>query len=894
MVRRLRNSSRKYFLLFALLCVPCLAGGDDDIQVWVNHCVTDEGALVRSLLRLQVSPTDETAFTDLFLGTNENLSRAIESRYRLGGDDGMDVAQALLNKIWTGEIRWEGDRTWTDDQVFTWLLSHAGPELSRLRGEGQGKGQVRSINVTADKEAGDDYDFMGATEGSSHSEQTLTLEMIELLPDALHRLVLIRLMEGRTYDEIGKELSKSPRHVGTMAREARTSLSEVLKGRDPIVRTTHRDPWTANLVQSILEKELSARPILMPEDALTLTEAKFWEILDEQNPTYREYLEEYFIRGKRPIVIARERNLEKRAVGHVLEKASRIIGDHFAAEYQALSIDQIWIVNESGLPVSQFRQLDYAPPPLRPAEVSGSDYWKATKDLDLKAQEVLQMRFLEGLSTRYIARARGVEPEHVTNLLVRGVRHLSQSLGRSILVDDLVVTGDVSMVHTSEVKIPAKLFFRELALKEDPNERTKLELVLRISGIPVTNLSRVTFVDEHRQPIFESARAWNPLPEAETETISPADFKVVQSRLSAEDARWLDLYIRHRWSMRSLAYHFEKPVEEIERGLVRGRIALTKYEGQYVSLSHLVVGHGRERPQTIQVSASQFKEKFALIDHPTIENVNVMLVAWKNRKVDSLKNLELVDENGAPHFNKNHNFIAFPPKEPVTMTVADFEKGLALSLLSDLEIKAMRMRFRYGWGSSAVAYLLDLPSKDVGNLFTRGLWSLSQNSGGRVLNVESLLLIEEGTPDVVLLRTGVDLAKLAERVRLNGKYSRQAVRGAAASLSGVSTLKLDDIIPMNPEGRAFGRKEVFYIDIPENPKVLPLQKITEILEVPEQVFAMRLRCQYHWGNTFIEGVMGISEQDLQKIYSAAANKLRRFDPELRRSNLLIVDDGATE
>jgi len=875
------------FIFLMLFCVSAIATDEQDVSAAVGRCVP--GPVMRAVARLATHPTDENAFTDLFLGVNENLAKAIETRYRLGGDDGMEVAQAILNRVWNGEIKWEGPAPLSEDQVHTWLMSHAGIELSKLRGTAQGKGQVKAFNVTPDTKNGDDFDLLAGTTGSVHTQETLTQEMIDRLPDALHRFVLMRLKDGKKYEEIATELGKSPNHIGMIAREARASLSEVLKGRDPIVRTTYRDTPTAALVESILERELATRPILMPEEAVTITEEKFWEILGERKESSKEILRDYFLHGKRGTQIARDRGLADRVVRGVLERASKKLSSHLAEEPGALGIDRIWIVNEEGFPVSPFRQLDYARVSTAPLEISGDRYWEATKDLDIRVQEILQMRFVEGLSAGYIAKTLGLAPHQVHSALYAGVKAITYRWKIPATIDDLVVTGDTSMVHTTEVKIPAKLYFRRLAEGGDPSEYAKLELASRISGLPIRNLARVTLVDDNRAPIFDSRSYWHALPTSPEKITSP-DFRVIQSRLSAEDAEILDLHLRHRWNVRSLAYHYGKSPEDMDRALVRGRIAIASEMGRYIGLPQIVIQQTARRPQTIQVPAEGLKAKLAEVEHPSLENLNQVLVDWKNRKVESLENLELMNTEGKPIFTHFHETVAPDPKNPVTMSVEDFEKGLALTTLSENEIKAMRMRFRYGWGSSAISFLLGIPPRELNNLLTRGNWNLAQNSGGETIAVDGLKLIEEGTAEITLQKTGVELSALATRVRDSGKYTRQAVRGAAASLSGKPSLRLDEIIPTDSNGRALGdKKDRFFHPAPDSPERMTVGQVESFIQNEEQLLAMKLRYQYFWGPQFIAAVMQKSPADVERLLNAGYTNLKRKDPQILRTNLMIVD-----
>jgi len=879
-----------YFLCLVLGAVSLASSGEDEVAA-VKKCVHESDLLTQALVRFAENPKDADRFADVFVLVNERLTEAIENRFRLGGDDAQEVAQQILNKLWNKEIRWEGEGTWTDERAFDWLLGLAGRQLSEARRDLRGN-SVRAFNVTPDSKRGDDYDVLGNSEASTHGQQQVPLSSIQKLPDALHRFVLMRYHEGKSTAEIAEELDRAPSTVGKIAREARESLEEVLKGRPPVLKSRQRDPQLMAYIQDALEKESALRPLRIPENAILLTEATLLDLMKGFSKQSQTIARKYFVEGKRRMLIRSEMGIEDLTINGALENVRKLLSRTYAAGDPPLSYDRIWIVDDHGDPVVKIRQSDYAKSPLHPQEVEGKVFWEAIKNWSLEDQEVARLRFIDGLSPSYIAMLTGLNEANVKRISGIVATSVSELVGAKVSGDNILVVGDTSMIHTSPVELPARLFLEMLEKGGDGRTEAKLKLAHDLNGLPIENLARIVLLDESGRSILpaKGTELFNSSPIKEPfHVVSTAQLKIAQSRLNERDGRILELYLGHRWSTVTLGHYFGLESADVRKALERGQQALEKEVGTKLPLTRVKIESRHERTRTTQVDGEEFRRRFRELKDQSVDAAYEMVGQWKNRRIGDEQPLELVNTDGRPVLPHLSKLIMDPPAHPETMTEADFENALSQSNgLTDRELQIIRLRFRGGWGSGGITYLLGLHEGLADAAIAKGIANLNARTAQKV-TAETLSLIPSGAPDIQLKTRGVNLRQLIARMEKWGNFHPQLVRLEAAELTRIPDIRLDQIVPLNDEGRPVAplTKEYFRRPPPTDPQFLARQRMRDLVPSEEQQIVLQMRFEFGWSRVFIAHALGKTDREVTNLIEAGFSRLRKDKPDLEMARLVI-------
>lgn len=857
----------------------------EDIAATIRQC--ERGHQINeALVRFAESPGNDH-LEALFFLVNQPLARAIESRHRLGGDAADEAAGIVLSKLWSGALRYPGDRTWEDGQAFAWLVAQAKPFQRSETGE---KGK-HEINVTPDSANGDDYDMMGNSEGSSHAQLRYGLADIMKLPDAFHRLVLIRVQQGWSTEEIAGELGRGPSMTRDLLREARLSLGEILKGRPPLAHSRPRDPVLMQRVQVALEKEAEFRPALGGDDAIKITEAELMELLKGSTDQTKESARRFFVEGKRARGIARELGVTERAVNGAVFRVRTVVGQKFLPGQDYPTPDEIWIVDAHGQPVTRYRQTDRTIDPKNPIAVAGSVFWQAIKDRDLEFQQVAKMRFVEGLSNKYIAAVTGVTDQRASDIARATARLVAKVSGNEkIEKENLVVEGDVSMIHTSPVEIPAELYLKHLESKDDPSEENKFRVAQQITGLPVENFPRLVLIDRNRRPVGEAP--FKEVNRSEKAIAVPVtELRVAMTHLSDSDAKMLDLHLRHRWSESTLAYHFKVSAGEVTNALERGLRQLkhqTKNERLTLPSIRIDTDSYRVRPTTTQVDGAEFKKRVHEEGIQSFADAMAMVQRWKRRQISDEQPTELVDENGRPVFGQNQQFGAPVPENPITLSLADFEAGLAQSRLTDRDFQIMRLRFVHGWGVAGIHYVFGHSLDDINRATLNGIKNLN-NVLDRQIGTLNLKVVTTGSADARLNRWSVSLESLLAKVRSTRKYSQEEVRAAAGTLVGQPEATLAQFTFVGADGRpALSKVDTLFATAPETPRQVSERDLDAAVEASDQRLVLRLRFQHQWSRSLIGHFLGKTDAEVKALLYTGLHKLQKnHDPDVKLSNLVI-------
>lgn len=198
----------------------------------MNPRLLPSANVARSVLRKQ----SDSRLTDLARAGSEPAFEAIVSRYRrslvrycasvVGDGDAEEVVQDALLKAHGALLRGDPVR-----RLSPWLHVVAyNTALSYLR--------ARSSRPQA---ADADYDWCATMDSSSEHREELgeVLEAVRSLPDRQRDAIVMRELEGRSYDEIATRLGSSHGAVRQLLHRARSSVRErvaALLPLEPLVR----------------------------------------------------------------------------------------------------------------------------------------------------------------------------------------------------------------------------------------------------------------------------------------------------------------------------------------------------------------------------------------------------------------------------------------------------------------------------------------------------------------------------------------------------------------------------------------------------------------------------------------------------------------------------------
>jgi len=885
-VRSYFSFIKTFFAPLALLCMLAGYGApadeNENVVAHVRHCASSHH-IHEALLQFEGSYT-EGSFAELFKLVNAPLAQAIEGRYRLGGDAAEGIASLVLIKVWNRTSRYPGDGAWDDARAFGWLVEQAKPFL---RDDVASKGR-HEINVTPDSTKGETYDPLGNSATSGHSDLRYGLSEISELPDALHRLVLVLAHKGHSPEEIAAEIGRSLSTTYGILREARHSLSEVLKGRPPVAYARARDPELMRKVQQLLENETEMRPALR-DGAIKLTEAELMELLRGSTDQTREAARRYYVEGKRPRGIAREMGITEQTVNGAVTRVRTVVGERFRSGEALPTPDEVWIVNGHGEPVTRYRQTDRASEPGNPVFVSGQVFWDAIKDRDLEFQQVAKMRFVEGLSNKYISAVTGVTDQRASDIARHAAKLVAIAAGNeAIAKDNLMVEGDVSMIHTSPVEVPADLYLQNLELEKDPSVEAKLRVAREISGLPVANLARIILVDKNRRRIGEFAFK----PENRSDkanVVSLSDLRVAMSHLPEQDAKMLDLHLQHRWSDTSLAHYFKLPPEEVANTLHRGLRQLQhQTRNAKLTLPSVRIEDTHGRAYTTQVDGEEFVRRVREGKIESYEAAREMAQQWKRRQISDEQPMELVDKDGRPLFGPNQQFRAPVPENPIALSLADLNAGLALSRLPDRDLDIFRLRFVHGWGVAGIHYVHGYTLDEINRATLNGIKNLN-NVLDKEIGTLNLKVISSGQGDARLNRWGVGIGSFTTEVRTSGNFSQENLRAIAARLAGHPNVSLTQITFVGADGRpALNPGDKLFAPPPATPLTVSRADVDAAVENQDQRLILRLRFEHGWSRALIGKCFDLTDRQVKHHLDAGIFSLQKnLDAKVKTSNLVI-------
>lgn len=185
------------------------------------------------------SPEEEELITSCQNGDKEAFSRLIIKYERFvyttvkvkgcTGEDALDVSQEIFIKIWKNISRYRGDcrfSTW----VYKISVNAALDFLRRL------KNSPSEIIFTKTDDEGDEISWEVADEGSispeSYVEKSerikIVRESIEMLSTEQREVIILRDIEGYSYDEISEMLGIGVGTVKSRLNRARVNLREIL------------------------------------------------------------------------------------------------------------------------------------------------------------------------------------------------------------------------------------------------------------------------------------------------------------------------------------------------------------------------------------------------------------------------------------------------------------------------------------------------------------------------------------------------------------------------------------------------------------------------------------------------------------------------------------------
>ena len=208
----------------------------------MNPRLLPSATVARSVLRKQ----SDTRLTNLARAGSEPAFEAIVARYRrslvrycasvVGDGDAEEAVQDTLLKAHAALLRGDPVR-----RLSPWLhvVAH-NTALSYLR--------ARSSRPQA---ADTDYDWCATMDSSAEHRQELgeVLDAVRSLPDRQRDAIVMRELEGRSYDEIAARLGSSEGAVRQLLHRARSSVRERVAGLlplEPLVRWALTGPGGAD------------------------------------------------------------------------------------------------------------------------------------------------------------------------------------------------------------------------------------------------------------------------------------------------------------------------------------------------------------------------------------------------------------------------------------------------------------------------------------------------------------------------------------------------------------------------------------------------------------------------------------------------------------------------
>lgn len=171
---------------------------------------------------------DESAFSVLVTTYERLVYTTVKSKV-MSAEDAMDISQEVFIKIWRALPNWRGDckfATWVYKICINASLDflRRAPEFTEsLSGRIDEGGEEHPLDIA-------DESVHSSPEGKlEQSETSLAVRRaIERLPEEQRQVVMLRDIEGYSYEEIAEMLSLGIGTVKSRLNRARTKLREML------------------------------------------------------------------------------------------------------------------------------------------------------------------------------------------------------------------------------------------------------------------------------------------------------------------------------------------------------------------------------------------------------------------------------------------------------------------------------------------------------------------------------------------------------------------------------------------------------------------------------------------------------------------------------------------
>ena len=172
---------------------------------------------------------DQSAFSELVTEYERLVYNTVKSKV-LSAEDAMDISQEVFIKIWKALPNWRGEckfATWVYKVCINAsldFLRRAPEETESLSGRPDDDGDERPLDIA------DDSVQASPERRLEQSETTMAVRRaIARLPEDQREIVILRDIDGYSYDEIADMLSLGIGTVKSRINRARTRLKSLLE-----------------------------------------------------------------------------------------------------------------------------------------------------------------------------------------------------------------------------------------------------------------------------------------------------------------------------------------------------------------------------------------------------------------------------------------------------------------------------------------------------------------------------------------------------------------------------------------------------------------------------------------------------------------------------------------
>ena len=172
---------------------------------------------------------DQSAFSELVTNYERLVFNTVKSKV-LSREDAMDVSQEVFIKLWRSLPNWRGDckfATWVykvSINASLDFLRRAPEDTESLSGRPDDDGEERPLEIADDS-------ISSSPENSLEQNETARTvrRAIAKLPEDQRQIVVLRDIDGYTYDEIAEMLSLGLGTVKSRINRARCKLKSLLE-----------------------------------------------------------------------------------------------------------------------------------------------------------------------------------------------------------------------------------------------------------------------------------------------------------------------------------------------------------------------------------------------------------------------------------------------------------------------------------------------------------------------------------------------------------------------------------------------------------------------------------------------------------------------------------------